>query len=117
MDFIFIEGFRVEARVGIYPHERQAPQLVEIDLKLGLPNGAGKRDDIKDTICYETATRRIREFLLETHVDLLETLGTRLISLLFEEFGAPWAQISIFKPGILSDVKRVGIHMERKREE
>lgn len=117
MDFIFIEGFRVEARVGIYPHERQAPQPVEIDLKMGLPDGAEKRDDIKDTICYETATRRIREFLLEAHIDLLETLGARLISLLIEEFGAPWVQVSIFKPGILPDVKRVGVHMERKRDE
>ena len=42
IDYIFIEGLRVEARVGIYPREQLA-QTLEIDLTFGVPPGAVRR--------------------------------------------------------------------------
>lgn len=113
MDFIFVEGLQVEARVGIYPHERLAPQLVEIDLSFGVPNAAAARDDIADTVCYETVSKRIGSALLQQHFNLLETLGEHIVTLLFEEFGVPWVRLSIAKPGVIPNVRRVGVHIER----
>jgi len=115
VDFIFIEEMRVEARVGIFERERAAPQTVEISLTFGVPDAAAERDDIAATIRYDFVIERIRKELAERHFNLLETLGEFVISLLLDEFGAPWVKISIAKLGIMKGVKRVGVQIERSR--
>lgn len=117
MDFIFIEGLRTEALIGIYPRERLALQMVEIDLTFGVPDTAAERDDIADTIDYDCVVTRICEVLAEQQFNLLETLGEFIVSLLFSEFGAPWVRVSIAKPGVLRNVRRVGVYIERSRDE
>lgn len=115
MDFIFIEDMRVEAHVGIFPRERAAPQTLELSLTFGVPDAAAANDDIDDTIRYDEVINRIRQELGERHFNLLETLGEYVISLMLDEFGAPWVKISIAKMGIAKGVKRVGVQIERSR--
>ena len=116
MDFIFVEGLQVEAWIGIYPRERSAAQMLEINLTFGVPDAAAERDDIADTIDYDKVVSRITEVLLQRQFNLLETLGEYLVSLLFEEFGAPWVRVSIAKPGVIRTVRRVGVYIERGRD-
>jgi len=116
MDFIFVEGLQVEARIGIYPRERSAPQLLEINMTFGVPDAAALHDDIADTIDYDTVVKRIGEVLLQRQFNLLETLGEYIVALLFEEFSAPWVRVSIAKPGVIKNVRRVGVYIERGRE-
>lgn len=115
MDFIFIEGMQVDAHVGIYPRERVAAQPLEINMTFGVPDAAAERDDIADTISYDRVVERIREALIERQFNLLETLGEFVVGMMFEEFGAPWVRVSIAKPGVLRDVRRVGVYIERAR--
>ena len=86
MDFIFVEGLQVDARVGIYPREQLARQAVEINLTFGVPEAAAERDHIADTIDYDKVITRIREILAERHFNLLETLGEFIVKLMFDEF-------------------------------
>ncbi|MGC3961769.1 MAG: dihydroneopterin aldolase [Rhodocyclaceae bacterium] len=116
MDFIFVEGLQVDARVGIYPREQLAPQAVEMNLTFGVPESAADHDDIADTIDYDKVVSRIRAVLAERHFNLLETLGEFLVGLMFDEFGAPWVRVSIVKLGVLRGVRRVGVYIERGRE-
>jgi len=116
MDFIFVEGLLLDARVGIYPREKAAPQTVEINLTFGMPDAAAERDHIADTIDYDKVVTRIREVLLAQHFNLLETLGEFLATVVLDEFGAPWVRISVAKPGVLKDVRRVGVYIERGRD-
>lgn len=115
MDFIFIDDMRVDAWVGIYAREKAAPQTLQIDLTFGVPDAAAANDDLNDTIDYAAVIARIRDELAERHFNLLETLGEHIVALLFDEFGAPWVKISIAKAGIMKDVKRVGVYIERGR--
>ncbi|WP_227816548.1 dihydroneopterin aldolase [Nitrogeniibacter aestuarii] len=116
MDFIFIEELRVKARVGIYPRERVAPQMLELNLTFGVPDAAAERDDIDDTIDYAEVIKRIREDLAERHFNLIETLGEHVVAMLFDEFGAPWVKLRIAKIGIMKDVRRVGVFIQRGRD-
>ena len=34
---------------------------------------------------------------------------------LFEEFGAPWVKLKVAKIGVMKDVRRVGVHIQRSR--
>ena len=116
MDFIFIEDLRVEARVGIYDREKAAPQRLELNLTVGVPDSAAQRDDIADTINYATVIERIRDELSKRHFNLIESLGEFVVKLLFDEFGAPWVKIHIAKIGVMRGVKRVGVFIQRGRE-
>jgi len=116
MDFIFIEDLRVEARVGIYPREKAAPQVLELNMTFGVPDTAAERDDIADTIDYAQVIERIREQLSRHHFNLIETLGEFVVNLLFEEFRAPWVRIRIAKTGVMKGVRRVGVFIQRGRE-
>lgn len=115
MDRIFIDDLRVAARVGIYAREQAAAQTIEINLEFGVPEAAARQDDIRATIDYAEVIARIRTDLATRHFNLLEALGEHVVTLLIEDFGAPWVKISIAKMGVARGVRRVGIAMERTR--
>lgn len=114
MDIIFIESLRVETLIGIYPRERIVPQSVVIDLKIGHSTAtAGASDDIHDTIDYAEVVSRLRSVLAEKHFQLLEKLSEFVATLLLEDFGAQWVQVSVAKLGMMPGVARVGVVIER----
>lgn len=113
MDHIFIEGFRAEASVGIYPQELERRQTVEIDLVIGMPDKAGARDNIADTIDYDKVAQRIRVLLAERHFNLLETLAGCIADILVLEFKAPSVRVSLAKLGVVAGTRRVGVVVTR----
>ena len=117
MDFIFVEGLQIEASVGIYEREKRATQPIEINLTFGVPDAAAQHDDIADTIDYDRVVERIRSALADRHFNLLETLGEFIVEMLFSEFGAPWVRVSIAKMGVMRGVRRVGVFIERGRDD
>jgi dihydroneopterin aldolase len=116
MDVIMLRDLRVEALIGIHKRERHATQTVSIDLDIGLPGTAVfKSDKVADTIDYEQVALKIRALAASGHFRLVETLAERIARLLLDDFGAPWAKISVAKIGILANAKFVGVTIERKR--
>ena len=116
MDFIFIEELRVRAWIGIYAREKAAPQTVELNLTFGVPDAAAAGDDIADTIDYAVVIDRIRSELAERHFNLIETLGEFVVNLLLNDFRAPWVKLRLAKIGVMKDVRRVGVFIERGRD-
>ncbi|MEJ5211101.1 MAG: dihydroneopterin aldolase [Burkholderiales bacterium] len=114
MDIIFLHDFRLELLIGIYPWERHMPQTVQIDLDIGLPSSrAGETDRIDDTIDYGAVVARLRESLARRHFDLLEALAEHIAHIVRHEFGAPWVRVTVTKLGMLKDIRRVGLTIER----
>jgi len=113
MSFIFIEGLRADAWVGIYPHERAATQIVEFDLNFGIPEVAAIDDDIASSIDYAEVIGAIRAELTERHFNLIETLGEFVADLLCARFSAPWVKVWVSKVGVMKGVRRVGAYIQR----
>jgi len=115
MDKIFLSGLRVEAMIGIYPHERTSSRPVEIDLEIGVP---GERvyqsGDVADTVDYAAVSERIRAELARVRFGLLEQMSEAIANILLEEFGSPWVRVTIVKPGALGDGVKVGVSIERR---
>jgi 7,8-dihydroneopterin aldolase/epimerase/oxygenase len=117
MDIIFLHEMRVDTVIGVHGWERLRPQTLELNIEIGLPNAkAGETDQIGDTIDYETVERRIRDDLATQHLTLLETLAEHVASMILHDLGAPWVKLSVAKIGILPNVKRVGVIIERRRD-
>lgn len=114
MNFIFIEGLRVDAWVGIYPRERAAAQTVEFDLKFGIPEFAALHDDIADSIDYAEVADVIRSELAERRFNLIETLGEFVAGLLSVKFFTPWVELWVSKPGAIKGARKAGVYIEHR---
>ncbi|HEY2336593.1 MAG TPA: dihydroneopterin aldolase [Burkholderiales bacterium] len=116
MDAILVRDLRIEASIGIHKRELHAKQTLSIDLDIGLPGDAVFRTDrVADTIDYEQVSLKIAALAASGHWRLVETLAERVARLLLDEFGAPWAKVSVAKIGILPNAKFVGVTIERRK--
>ena len=114
MDIIFLEEIKLDLLIGIYERERLVPQTIRIDIEIGLPDSrAGETDTIGDTIDYGKVMERIRETVAQRHFSLVEALAEHIAGLIRSEFGAPWVKVAVGKIGMLRDVKRLGVIIER----
>ena len=115
MNTISIRELRLKAWIGLYRHEKIAPQTIAIDLEIDLPDDkAFKTGKVADTIDYGVVVRRVKELLAEERFGLVESLAERIASLILEDFGAPRVKVSIAKLGVLPEAKYIGVAIERR---
>ena len=115
MDIIFLHDFKAKTLIGIYPWERKVRQTVRLDLEIALPTGkACHTDRIEDALDYALIIDRINRILAEHRFSLLEALAEHIAQTILKEFNSPWIKVSIAKLGIIRDVKRLGVCIERK---
>ena len=116
MDTIFIHQLRLQAWIGLYRHEKIAPQTIEIDLEIALPGDAVfKTRKVADTIDYGVVVEHVRALLAKERFGLVETLAERIAGLLLQDLKSPRVKVSIAKLGVLREAQRVGVTIERSR--
>lgn len=114
MDSVFIRELRVEAIVGIYPWERRVPQEMVIDVEMAWDTSiAAKSERIEDALDYGAVSMRIRELVVASKFQLLETLAEQTVKTLMQEYSIPWVQFSVYKTQALAGVGGVGISIAR----
>jgi len=115
LDAVFIRQLRLQAWIGLYRHEKIAPQTIEIELEIALPPGgkAFKSGKVADTIDYGVVVEHIRTLLAKERFGLVESLAERIAGLILEDFGSPRVRVSIAKLGVLRDARQVGVSIER----
>jgi FolB domain-containing protein len=73
-DVLSIHGLELECVVGLYPHERDTPQPLKIDVDLGLDTeSAAESERIGRTIDYDAMAVQIAFLLQAGRFELLET--------------------------------------------
>jgi dihydroneopterin aldolase len=73
-DLLRIAGLTVDCVVGVYPHERDTPQPLTVDLDMRLDTEpAALSERMKDTIDYEAVSAQIGFLLRNAHFRMLET--------------------------------------------
>jgi dihydroneopterin aldolase len=116
LDTVFIRQLRLPAWIGLYRHEKIAPQTIEIDLEIDLPgNAVFKTGKVSDTIDYGVVVEHIRALLAKERFGLVENLAERIAGLLLEDFKSPRVKISVAKLGALREAQRVGVTIERPK--
>lgn len=99
MDTIFIEGLHVETLIGVYAHERHAPQPLLLDIELGYDNRSpAASDDVGDAVDYAAVCERVRDFVSARQPQLLETLAEALAADLLQMPGVRRVRLRIGKP-------------------
>jgi 7,8-dihydroneopterin aldolase/epimerase/oxygenase len=117
LDAVFIRQLRLQAWIGLYRHEKIAPQTIEIDLEIALPSNshAFRTGKVADTIDYGVVVEHVRALLAKERFGLVESLAERVADSILEDFRSPRVKVSIAKLGVLRDAKQVGVSIERSR--
>ena len=108
-----LSGLRFDAKLGILDAERNGPQPIQVDAELnqGTQPLRTHDDDISHVLDY----RKVRQILIDEctaeHVDLLESLISKLTRRLMQLPGVLGVRVKIAKLEIFEDCE-VAIRME-----
>tara|TARA_B100000683_G_C12265432_1_gene463453 strand:- start:375 stop:734 length:360 start_codon:yes stop_codon:yes gene_type:complete len=115
MDTILIEGLSIFCIVGMFPHEREHPQMLRVDLKMFIPQVL-HNDELKYSVDYSAVCRWLEHYVQEQKFQTLERAAQ---SIIFEMF-ALWERIeeielTLRKPAAVPKANAVGFVMRRTR--
>ena len=113
-DIVFIQGLRIDALIGVYPHEREAPRPLMLDIELHGDNRiAAASDALADALDYHAISNRLAEFAGQTQFHLVETLAEQCAALVMREFGAAGVRLRLTKPAAVAGADGVGVSIAR----
>lgn len=73
-DVIAIEGLRIDCVVGVYPHERDRPQPLDVDVRITLDaRRAGATERLSESVHYGSIANQLAFLLQSCRFYLLET--------------------------------------------
>ncbi|QQG35244.1 MAG: dihydroneopterin aldolase [Micavibrio aeruginosavorus] len=110
---VLVRDFIVPARIGIYPHEHQAPQRICVSMDVLLRDHEIPRDDIEDTMSYEGLVQAIRD-LQKQHFNLVEILAEHLAGLALQDSRVASVSVTVEKLDVYPE-GRVGAEIIRCR--
>lgn len=116
---VFVRGLALQARLGVHPHEKAAPQRVMIGVELAVedeaaPDGVGV-DDLRRVVDYERIVKAARAAAAAGHTLLVETLAERIAEAALADPRVQRARVAVEKPDAFPDVATVGVVVERAR--
>ena len=115
MDRILIESLVCRAHVGVPLAERRRRQKLVIDLELeGDLREAGRTDQVKATIDYAAAARRVKEIVEEGSFRLVEAAAEQAAGVLLSEFKPTSVRVRIRKFSVRGAAS-VGVEIRRSR--
>jgi dihydroneopterin aldolase len=106
---VFVLGLRVEAEVGLYPHERGRLQPLTVDVELDLSEGPIVR--LRDTVDYDRVVAAARNLAASGHIDLIETYAERLAATCLSDTRAIRARVRVQKPQAAPEQAAVGVEV------
>ena len=121
-DSISLVGITLYGYHGARPEERTLGQrfVVDVDLEADLRN-AGETDDLDATVNYSEVYALVAELVEGEPVNLLETLGERIVQAVFERFPqVQRARVRIAKPGVAiagSVLREAAVTLDRARND
>jgi len=114
MDIVFLRGLRIETVIGIYDWEKEIKQPVILDLEMSTDVArAAASDRIEAALDYKAVSKRLKQFVGESRVEMVETLAERCAEIIRDEFGVRWVRLRLNKIGSISDATDVGVVIER----
>ena len=110
---IALTGLRLQARLGILAHEREAAQPIRVDaeLNMGQQPLLPASDDIAEVLDYRLARNAILEVCTARHTDLLERLTGEVAQQLQALPGVLGVRVKITKLEIFDDCE-IAIRVE-----
>jgi len=116
-DYIFIEGLRIDAVIGIHSWEKAQNQPLIFDLNLTSEiTTSSQSKDLADTTDYKQVADDIENWVLNNPTELLETLAENLCELIFANHPkVTQIEMKINKPHAIAKANATGLKIVRNR--
>lgn len=120
---VFIRDLVLNASIGIYQSEHEAPQRIRVNLDLAvIDEGASPmsqaaigRDDLARVVDYEAVTKAARSIVSSGHVQLVETLAERIAASIITDTRVVSVRVRVEKLDVFPDAGSAGVEIERRR--
>lgn len=112
---ILVRDLVLPCRIGVYAHEKQAPQRVRVNAQVLVERDAVDSDALSDVLNYETIVEGIRDLARGGHIELVESLAEQVMDVCLASPRALAARISVEKLDIFADAESVGVVLRRRR--
>ena len=112
---VFVRDLELSCFIGIYDHEKAAPQRVRLNLDLAVFEGEASEvaDDIDNVVCCEKITTAVREVCTNGHINLVETLAEEVATVCLLHTQVRSARVRVEKLDVFEDAFSVGVEIER----
>ncbi len=95
---IILDGIELRGRCGVTAEERAIGQTLVVDVRLDpQARGAGRSDDLADTVSYSLIVDFVRDVVEGDEFHLLERLATVLCDGLWDEFDPVLVEVAVSK--------------------
>ncbi len=113
---ILINELTLDAFIGIHDFEKKKKQKIAISLSLDVADNISEIEHkIENFVSYEHIVSDIKTILKEGHIDLLETLGEKIVDLCFKDKRVQTINIKLEKLEVFKEAISVGIEIFRKK--
>lgn len=110
---VFIKDLECMAVIGVYDHEKSAPQRVVANIDITVQELPEVADQIEHVVCYHQVVKKIQSLCKEGHVNLLETLAENIAETCLEDKRILAIRVKLEKPEALREAASVGVEIER----
>jgi len=115
-DQIFLNRLCLPARIGVFEHEKQAPQDIWLDITLDIDTQIAARSDaLTDTLDYKALTDQLAAHCLAAHRDLVEKLAQELADICLSDSRVQAVSLTLGKPHAIPQAESVGVRIRRQR--
>lgn len=113
---IVVRDLLLMCRIGIYEHERLAPQRVRINVDLAVAETvAGANDDIANVYNYEDVIKGTKAIIAVQHIDLVETLAEEIAAHCLQDKRVEDVRVRVEKLDVYAEAESVGIEIVRRQ--
>jgi FolB domain-containing protein len=116
MDKVFIRDLRVTGIIGIYEHERSAPQEIVINIALFTDTRhAAETDDINECVNYQTVADKVKVHAETSKRLTVEALAEDIAQICLETQKARRVTVRVEKTQAIAYTGSVGVEIEREK--
>lgn len=113
---ISVRDLEVAWSIGVYDHEHSRMQRILINLDLEAKALLDwEADNYGAVPCYASIAERIQHLAEKGHVELVETLASRIADICLEDNRILSATVRVEKPEALTNAAAVGVQLTRAR--
>ncbi len=111
---VFVRDLVLQARIGIYDHEKRDAQTIIVNVDLTVSEaGKGHGDNIDNVVCYEKVVNGIKAIIDSGHINLVETMAEEIATFCLEDPRVLAARVRVEKPDVIAEAGSVGVEIER----
>lgn len=117
LDKIILKDLHVQGILGIYPHERQTPQGILINITIYTDTShAAQTDDIADCVDYAALAGQVEAYVENAARFTVEALAEDIARLCLQRKSVKKVRVRVEKPQAVQQAASVGVEITRRRE-